>query len=206
MQHAASRPLPAASFQHAASCQPNKMVSMIQKTQLDDAAIHERRWHVLWTRSNSEQMVYDQLAPKGFELLLPMMDVWTRRKGLRQHARVPMFPSYLFLHHAMDKQSYIAVCEARGLVRLLGEGWDRLAVVPDREIEAIQRVEASRLPALPHPYLREGQRVRITDGLLANIEGIFVRSKPNKGLFVVSIDLLQRSVAVEIDCASVVPA
>ena len=161
------------------------------------------KWHVLWTRSNSEQMVYDQLVSKGLELFLPMTDVWTRRKGLRQHVRVPMFRGYLFLHHAVDMQSYIAVAEARGLVRLLGEGWDRLAVVPDREMEAIQRVEASRLPALPHPYLREGQRVRITDGLLANVEGIFVRSKPNKGLLVVSINLLQRSVAVEVDEAMV---
>jgi transcription antitermination factor NusG len=110
-----------------------------------------------------------------------------------------MFPGYLFLHHALDTHSYTSVSEARGLVRLLGEGWDRLAVVPDREIQTIQRVEASRLPALPHPFLREGQRVRITQGLLANTEGIFVRSKPNKGLLVVSIDLLQRSVAVEID-------
>jgi len=103
----------------------------------------------------------------------------------------------------MDKQSYIAVSEARRLVRLLGEGWDRLAVVPDREIEAIQRLETSPFPVLPHPYLREGQRVRIAYGLLANIEGIFIRSKPNKGLLVVLIDLLQRSVAVEVDATMV---
>jgi transcription termination/antitermination protein NusG len=161
------------------------------------------KWHVLWTRSNSEQLVHDQLTVKGFALFLPMIDVWTRRKGLREHARVPMFPGYLFLHHAIDKQSYVSIAEARGLVRVLGEGWDRLATISERDMETIRRVEASSLPAQHHPYLKEGQRVRITHGLLANVEGIFVRSKPNKGLLVVSIDLLQRSVAVEVDATMV---
>jgi transcription termination/antitermination protein NusG len=161
------------------------------------------RWHVLWTRSHSEEMVHDQLVTRGFELFLPLIDVWSRRKGLRQHSRVPMFPGYLFLRHAMDKQSYLAVCEARGLVRLLGERWDRLAAISDPEMETIRRVETSKLPVSPYPYLQEGQRVRITQGLLAGIEGIYVRSKPNKALFLISIDLLQRSVAVEIDAAMV---
>ncbi len=165
-----------------------------------------RKWHVLWTRGQCEQMVQDQLAAQGFELFLPMMDVWSRRGGVRHPTQVPMFKGYLFLHHGMDKASYITVCKARGLVRLLGEGWDRLAIVPDREIEAIQKVHHAQVPVLPHPYLREGQRVRISRGVLAGAEGILLRIKPNKGLLVVSIDLLQRSVAVEVDCTLVEPA
>ena len=58
---------------------------------------------------------------------------------------------------------------------------------------------------LRHPYLREGQRVRITHGPLANVEGILVRSRPNRGLLVLSVDLLHQSVAVEVDCTQVVP-
>lgn len=163
-------------------------------------------WYVLWTCSHSEQLVYDQLAAKGFHLFLPKIDVWSRRGGLRHLIRAPMFPGYLFLHHVMDKASYIKVREARGLVRILGGGSDQLAVVPHKEIEAIQNVVEAQLPALPHPYLREGQRVRITRGPLADVEGILVRLKPNKGLLVLSIDLLQRSVAVEVDCTLVVAA
>ena len=164
------------------------------------------KWHVLWTRSQCEQAVFDQLAPKGFRVFLPKIDVWARRNGVRHPSCVPMFRGYLFLHHAIDESSYIEVRKARGLVRMLGEGWGRLAIVPDGEIEAIQKVQNSQLPALPHPYLREGQRVRITAGLLAGTEGVFVRTKSNKGLLVVSIHLLQRSVAVEVDCTLVVPA
>jgi transcriptional antiterminator NusG len=117
-----------------------------------------------------------------------------------------MFSGYLFLHHIMEKASYIEVCKARGLVRILGERWDRLDIVPDREIEAIQKVLQVRLPVLPYLYLREGQRVRITQGPLTGTEGIFMQSKPNKGLIVLSVELLQSSVAVEIDCSVVTAA
>jgi transcription antitermination factor NusG len=103
----------------------------------------------------------------------------------------------------MDKVSFIEICKARGLVRILGERWDRLSIVPEPEIEAIKRVLGAQLPILPHPYLREGQRVRITTGPLAGVEGILVQMMPTKGLLVLSIDLLRRSIAVEIDATMV---
>ena len=160
-----------------------------------------RKWYALWTKSHCEQMVFDQLAAKGFQAFLPKIEAWSRRGGVRHHIPVPMFPGYLFLHHAMELNSYIEVLKTRELVRVLGDGRDRLAVVPDPEIEAIQKVVQAQLPALPYPYLREGQRVRITEGPLTGVEGILVRTKPNKGLLVLSIELFQRSVAVEVDCA-----
>lgn len=163
-------------------------------------------WHVLWTRSNCEQQVYDQLTARGFQPFLPKVEVWFRRGGVRRQEALPMFPGYLFLHHRMDKRSYLDVCRATGLVRLLGEGWDRLATVPAVEIEGIQRIVRARVAARPHPYLREGQRVRITSGPLADTEGILLRSKPNKGFLIVSVNMLQRSVAVEVDCIAVAPA
>ncbi|MGB4782142.1 transcription termination/antitermination protein NusG, partial [Candidatus Methylomirabilis sp.] len=92
------------------------------------------------------------------------------------------------------------------LTRILGERWDRLAVVVDREIEAIERLLGAHRSVLAYPYLREGQRVRITRGPLTDVEGIFVRMNPHKGMVVLSIHLLQRSVAVEVDCASVASA
>jgi transcription antitermination factor NusG len=163
-------------------------------------------WHALWTRSNCEQLVHDQLAGKGFQLFLPKINVWSRRGGLRTLAQLPLFPGYLFIHQAVNKRSYYEICKARGLVRVLGERWDRLAAVPEKEIETIQKVLESRLQATSYPYVREGQRVRINRGPLKDVEGILLRMKPDKGLFVVSIELLKRSVAVEIDCTLVVPA
>jgi len=158
------------------------------------------RWRVLWTHSNCEQLVSDQLVAKGFDVFFPAVEAWSRRGGIRHLSRGPLFRGYLFLNHAMDKTSYLEVYKTRGLVRILGESWDRLDVVPDSEIAAIQRLLHSGLPVLPYPYLREGQRVRITRGPLADVEGIIVRGNPKKGLLVVSVNLLRRSIAVQLDC------
>lgn len=163
-------------------------------------------WHVLWTKSNCEQLVHEQLAAKGYETFLPMVDKWSRRRHTRHLVRAPMFPGYLFVRQAMDKSSYIDIAKARGLVRILGERWDKLATVTDREIEAVQRIDRSDLPRMPHPYLRVGQTVRIVSGPLMNLEGIFVRSEPKKGLLVLSIELLRQSLAVQVDCTQVVAA
>jgi transcriptional antiterminator NusG len=163
------------------------------------------RWYVLWTHSNCERLVYEQLRGQGFELLLPLIAQWVRRRGLRYLSKVPMFPGYLFLNHAIDKLSYLQVCKTRGLVRILGEQWDRLAAVPEREIDSIRKLVGTDLPALPHPYLREGQRVRVIQGPLANAEGILIKSEPEKGMLVLSVDMLRRSVGVQIDCTLVRP-
>jgi transcription antitermination factor NusG len=94
-----------------------------------------------------------------------------------------MFPGYLFLRHALDKSSYIEVRKTRGLVCVLGERWDCLAEVPDSEVEAVQKALQASIPVFPHAYLQE-----------------------DKGLLVLSVDLLRRSVAVEVDCTWAVAA
>lgn len=166
------------------------------------------RWHILWTRSNCEQLVQDQLSIKGFELFLPRLARWSGRRGTRYLAHVPMFPGYLFLRQAMSKTSYLEVCKAKGLVRILGERWDRLGTVPDGEIASIRKVIEAGLPAMPYPYthLAEGQRVRITRGPLANVEGFVVKPEPKKGLLLLSVELLRQCVAVHIDCTLVAAA
>jgi transcription antitermination factor NusG len=163
-------------------------------------------WHVLWTHSNCEQQVHDQLEAKGFHPFLPRIDAWSVRGGRRQLVSGPMFPGYLFLKDGLDKRAHIEVRKARGLARVLGEAWDRPAVVPDAEIESVRQVANSRVPAFAHSYLREGRRVRIVSGPLADVEGILIKSRPDKGLLVLSVHLLQRSVAVEVDGTQVVPA
>jgi transcriptional antiterminator NusG len=163
-------------------------------------------WHVLWTWSNCERLVHEQIRMKGYESFLPTIQVWSRRGGRRHLNRVPLFPGYVFLKRLLDRASYFDVLHVRGLARVLGQRWDRPYEVPPEEVEAIQRVVATNAPAQPHAFLRQGQRVRIVRGPLAHLEGIFVRSEPIKGLLVISVELLQRSVAVEIDCTDVVPA
>ncbi len=169
-------------------------------------AVSPSCWYVLWTRSNCEQLVSDQLLAKGLDVFLPKVGAWSRRGARQQLGHVPMFRGYVFVNLVMDKGRYLEIMKSNGLVSILGERWDRLEAVPDLEIETIQRALQARHPVFPHPYLREGQRVRIARGPLMDLEGIFVRQKPNKGLLVVSINMLHRSVAVEVDCTLVAAA
>jgi len=166
----------------------------------------ERHWYALWTHSHCEQLVRDQLAAKDFEVFLPKIDTWSRRAGVKHRILTPMFPGYLFVRDTLTDTRYTQLLNARGLVCVLGNGAGRLAEVPDQEIDAIRAVVQSRLPAAPHPYLRTGQRVRITRGPLAEVEGILVDRHADKGLLVLSVHLFQRSVAVEVDCTLAVAA
>ena len=163
-------------------------------------------WIALWTHSHCEHHVHDQLLQKGFHALLPTVDVWSRRRGVRRLIPTPMFPSYLFVRGDVDKSAYIEISKCRGLVRMLGERWDRLTTIPDDEMQSIETVSAARHPVLPYPYLKEGQRTRITSGPLAGVEGVLVESRPREGLLVLSLHLLQRSIAVTVDGCDVVPA
>jgi transcriptional antiterminator NusG len=163
------------------------------------------QWFVLWTHSNCERRVDEQLRGKGFETFLPTIKSWSRRRGSQSSIAAPMFPGYVFVHHAIDKRSHVEMLKASGVVRVLGERWDRPASVADEAIDAIRRVASADVPVFPYPYLTEGHAVRITDGPLTGVEGILISTKPQKGLLVVSVELLQRSVAVEVESTQVQP-
>jgi len=164
------------------------------------------QWFAIWTHSHCEQLVNDQLISKEFETFLPFVRAWSRRAGVQRLKPRPMFPGYLFVRlPVVDKHNYLEILRTRGVARLLGERWDRLTPIDDDEIDALQRVIAANHTVLPHPYLREGQRVRIDAGPLSGVEGIYVRSRPNRGLLVLSVNLLHQSVAVEVDCTCVTP-
>ncbi len=166
----------------------------------------QEHWYALWTHSHCEQLVRDQLAVKGFETFFPKIAIWSRRAGARHRILTPMFPSYLFVRDQLTDRRYVELLGARGLVCVLSSGEGRPAAVPDVEIDAIRALVHSDLRAVPHPYLHAGQRVRITDGPLANVEGILIDRHVGKGLLVLSVHLFQRSVAVEVNCTLAVAA
>lgn len=163
------------------------------------------QWHVLWSKSNCERTIHAQLVEKGYEVFLPTVHKWSRNKRVQRLYRAPLFPGYLFVRHAIDRFSYLDISKARGLVQILGDRWDRLAAVEDREIEALMKLQEADIPRMPYSYLREGEPVRIISGPLTNVEGIFVKPDSERGLLVLSVALLSRSVAVHVERSQVVP-
>lgn len=160
-------------------------------------------WYAVWLRSNYERAVTDQLTAKGFETFLPDVRTWSRRLGTRREVRVPMFPGYLFVHATLDKRRYVDLLGVAGVVRVLEDGWTRLTPVPDIEIEALQQIVAADVPLLPCAHLPRGARVRVLDGPLAGVEGEFVHDRPSRGRLLVSVEMLGRRIAVEMDAAGV---
>jgi transcription termination/antitermination protein NusG len=162
-------------------------------------------WYAVWTRSHCEQLVAQQLATKGFDAFLPEMQAWSRRAGVPHLIRVPMFPGYLFVSSRMDRQRHVAVLGVRGVVRVLGEDGHRPTPIPDTQVAAIRRIVESEVAVLPHDHLSKGDRVRVVDGPLSGVEGIYLQDRAARGRLVLSIDLLGRSVALEVDRHADIP-
>jgi transcription antitermination factor NusG len=166
-----------------------------------EALMNAESWYAIWTRSHCERLVEQQLTARGFSPFLP--EVATPRLGARRAPRnhnkaAPMFPGYLFVRDAMTKERYVEMLGVRGIVRVLEDGWTRLTPVPESDIDAIRHILESGVAVFPHPLLRHGDRVRVVNGPLSDIEGIFVTDSQQKGRLVVTIDLLGRSVALEV--------
>jgi transcription antitermination factor NusG len=165
-------------------------------------AEHEA-WYAVWLRSHCEHLVARQLSAKSFHTFLPEVPTWSPRLGLTHTVRAPMFPGYLFVRDAMSKTRYVDLLKVRGIVRVLEAGWSRLTPVPDADIDAIQRIVQAAVPVFPHPHLRHGERVCVLEGPLTGLEGIFVQDRSSRGRLVVSMNMLGRSVAVEVNGADV---
>jgi transcription termination/antitermination protein NusG len=166
------------------------------------AAIPEHdAWFAVWTRNQYEPRVSDQLRRKRFEVFLPCVRVPSRRRDRRVVLEQPLFPGYVFLRFVPSRTSYVTVASTEGVVKVLGAGWDALQPVPDDQVDAVRRLVTSAEGARAMPWIRVGDRVRIARGLLAGLEGLVRDRSRGRATFVVNVDLLQRSVGVEVEAA-----
>jgi len=158
-------------------------------------------WYAARVRSNFERNVSIMLEHKGVELFFPTYRsrrIWADRIKTLD---LPLFPGYLFCRIPLNERNRVTTIE--GVVGLVGAGRQPIPV-SDAEIDTIRTVSQSQLHTEPWPFLKIGQTVRVCHGSLSGIEGILIRVKSSWRL-VVSVILLERSVAVEIDAAYVSP-
>jgi transcription antitermination factor NusG len=155
----------------------------------------EERWFAAQTCANHEKRVQEQLSLRSVELYLPVYSSIRRWKDRRVSLDLPLFPGYVFVRLALRDR--LKVLQTPSVVRLVGFGGIPTPL-PDRDIDVLRHGLSKDLPVLPHPYLEVGQRVRVKTGTLRGLEGILVRKK-KVSRFVISLSLIRRSVAVEID-------
>lgn len=158
-------------------------------------------WWALYTRHQHEKVVAQMLSTKGFEVFLPLYESTRRWKDRRKVLSLPLFPCYLFVRGGLDRK--LQVVTTPGVHMMLYRG-DRVAMVPEEEIDAIQRAISGPYRVEPHPFLKCGARVRVIRGALEGVQGILVRKK-NVCRLVLSVDMLAQAVAVEVNAWDVEP-
>ncbi len=161
----------------------------------------EPRWYAAYTSANHEKRVAEQLERRQVESFLPVYDSVRRWKDRRVRLQLPLFPGYVFVRLALRDR--LQVLEIRGVARLVGFGGDPTPV-PAEDVETLRCCLAGGHALQPHPYVQRGQRVRVLSGPLAGFCGIVLRQR-NRTRFVVSFELLQRSVAVEMNVSDFDP-
>ena len=158
-------------------------------------------WYALYTRSRHEKAVDERLHEKDIESFLPLYDIQSRWKDRRKWVQKPVFPGYLFARPSPESLWLLSVMP--GVVQVVGDG-RRPIPVPDDQVDAVRRMVESSARVAPLPYLQAGRRVYVRVGPLQGIEGFIVRRNGRHRL-VVSVDLLGRSVAAEVDIDCVEP-
>jgi transcription antitermination factor NusG len=161
----------------------------------------DHRWYALQVRTRWESSTAVQLSGKGYKILLPTYKARRRSSGRLKEMIAPLFPGYLFCQ--FDVQKRLPILVTPGVIAVVGRGRVPLPV-DDGEIAGIQTVVTSGLRAEPWPYLEIGQKIRLESHALEGLEGILINFKGNQRI-VVSVSLLRRSVALEIDRSCVSP-
>ena len=154
-------------------------------------------WYAVYTKFQHEKSAAGLLLRKRFEVFLPLYRAVHRWKDRNQIVTLPLFPCYLFVWAKIERKTeLLQTAGIRGIVESAG----RASPLPEIEIASVRNACAIA-GAQPHPFLKEGDRVRVRTGPLAGTEGFFVRVK-NRCRIIVAIQLLQQAVAVEMDIAN----
>jgi transcription antitermination factor NusG len=157
----------------------------------------EPHWFAAYTFGNHEKRVAETLAGKAVEHFLPLYESVRHWSDRKVRLKQPLFPGYVFVRIATQER--LSVQKVQGVVRLVGFN-GQLTALPDDEIEILRRALTTQISAAPHPFLAAGTRVRIVRGPLAGMSGMTVRRKGSTRV-VLSIELIRRSVIVDLDAA-----
>jgi transcription antitermination factor NusG len=163
---------------------------------------NDAAWWALYTRHQHEKVVAQILSTKGFEVFLPLYQSIRRWKDRSKMLSLPLFPCYVFVRGGLSRRSLVVTTPGVHMILYNGE---RVAVIPGAEIDAIRKAVDGSFHVEPHPFLKCGERVRVTRGSLEGVEGVLVRKKSLFRL-ILSVEMLAQSVAVEIDASDVEPA
>jgi transcription antitermination factor NusG len=185
----------------SASIQSWSFTSSLVRTEISE---QPRSWYALLTHARHEKIVVQRLRDYQVETFLPLLTQVRRWSDRKKVVEVPLFSCYVFAKLLPTPEGRLAALRTDGVYSLVGTA-GKGTPIPDEQIDAVRRVVEERLPWQSHTFLKIGQRVRIRSGALDGVEGILA-SRSGESTLIVSIDAIQRSLAVRIDGYDVEPA
>ena len=166
-------------------------------------AASQPQWYAIHTRSQHEKAVVSHLKSEGIETFLPLVSEIHRWSDRRKVVEVPLFSCYAFVNLCLVPEMWAKVVRVSGVLRFVGTRGEGVPI-PENQVESIRALLSGKLPYSVYPFLKVGQRVRVRGGALDGVEGILIARNGNRTL-VISVEPIQRSLAVSIDGYQVQP-
>jgi transcription antitermination factor NusG len=159
--------------------------------------LEDARWFAIHTVARHEKRVDALLQEKRVDTFLPLLRQVRQWSDRRSTVEVPLFSCYVFVNLAPTPEERTKILHTPGVLGFVGN--ERQGTpIPTEQIESLQTALSREIPCVPYPYLHAGTRVRIRGGALNGVEGILVQQREDRSL-VVSVELLQRSVAIRVE-------
>ncbi len=171
--------------------------------QTPEMQVQTEHWYGLQTRPRHEKMVAQRLEERGVTAFLPLVTEVRRWSDRKKSVQLPLFSCYVFAKFAPNRAERLRVLRVDGVFGLVGDRGEG-AAIPEEQIDAVRNLTEGKLPYSSHPFLKIGQRVRIRSGALDGLEGILVSRNGDRTL-VISVDAIQRSLAVRVEGYEVEP-
>lgn len=157
------------------------------------------RWYALYCKSRHEHKVNARLVAKGFKTYLA--DFKTRAQwGTRiRKTRRNLLPGYVLVQAQIDSSTYLQILQTESVLNFVGHAWPQLSWIPNEQVENLRRVLESGEHFEETTYWQRGERVEIIAGPLRGVQGLIAGLTNRQNRVIISIDLLKRSLAVEVD-------
>jgi transcriptional antiterminator NusG len=185
--------------------QTGEATHLIEVTTLADSASSaiEHDWLAIQTKARHEKKVAAELEEKGVVAFLPLSNEVHQWSDRKRQVDLPLFSTYIFVRIGREQKSRIRVLQTNGVFRFVGVRGVG-SPIPDEQIETLQTILREKVPFSPHPFLKVGQKVRVRGGSLDGICGVLSAINNDRSL-IVSVDSIQRSLAIRVEGYCVEP-
>ncbi len=161
--------------------------------------ITQEHWYALHCKSRHERQVETRLRAQGLTTYLAEHEVLAQWGARRRKVKKNTLPGYVLVRAQMEARTHLNILQTTSVVKIVGKPWPRLSWIPDEQVESLRLMLGASLPVEDVAYWNLGDRVEVTAGPLTGLHGYVTSNDHRRKRVIVSIDLLRRSVAVEVE-------